>query len=186
LQSLSTCTLVLCSITSLEYCIQPATSRMYIIGLLTRTSSSTGKWRCWWVRNGFAICGQLLHYRDFMLRELCYDQDHMVIVAILNRFSLLGYFSGAFLHSMYEGPQLSRTHPTTPLCSPNEHEGCSLTPTATMPSPPHTHTLQMSARGVRRPATPPNMPLCSPNEHEGCLSTPCTPPHPSAIPTSRE
>ena len=182
MQSLSTCTLVLCSITSLEYCIQPATSRMYIIGLLTRTSSSTGKRRCWWVRNGFAIRGQLLHYHDFMLRELCYDQDHTVIVAILNRFSLLGYFSGAFLHSMYEGPQLSRTHPTTPLCSPNEHEGCSSTPTATMPSP---HTPN-EREGCSSTHHPPNMPLCSPNEHKGCLSTPCTPPHPSAIPTSRE
>ena len=29
-----------------------------------------------WVRNGFAIRdGQLLHYRDYMLHELCYDQD---------------------------------------------------------------------------------------------------------------
>ena len=28
-----------------------------------------------WVRNGFAICAQLLRYRDFMLRELSYDQD---------------------------------------------------------------------------------------------------------------
>jgi E3 ubiquitin-protein ligase UBR1 len=73
-----------------------------------------------WVRNGFAIRGQLLHYRDFMLRELCYDQDLFILqaaliilppstvfVSILDRFSLVGYFSGAFLHSMYEGPQLS-------------------------------------------------------------------------------
>jgi E3 ubiquitin-protein ligase UBR1 len=73
-----------------------------------------------WVRNGFAIRGQLLHYRDFMLRELCYDQDlfilqtalivldpDTVIVSILDRFGLLGYFCGAFLHSAYEGPQLS-------------------------------------------------------------------------------
>src|ERR1700722_5173484 len=72
-----------------------------------------------WVRNGFAIRGQLLHYRDFMLRELCYDQDlfilqtalvildpDTVIVSILDRFGLLGYFSGAFLHQTYEGPQL--------------------------------------------------------------------------------
>jgi E3 ubiquitin-protein ligase UBR1 len=72
-----------------------------------------------WVRNGFAIRGQLLHYRDFMLRELCYDQDlfilqtglvvldrDTVIVTILDRFGLLGYFSGAFLHASYEGPQL--------------------------------------------------------------------------------
>ncbi|KAJ6608860.1 hypothetical protein B0H10DRAFT_2166482 [Mycena sp. CBHHK59/15] len=73
-----------------------------------------------WVRNGFAIRGQLLHYRDFMLRELCYDQDlfilqtaliildpNTVIVTILDRFGLIGYFSGAFLHATYEGPQLS-------------------------------------------------------------------------------
>jgi E3 ubiquitin-protein ligase UBR1 len=73
-----------------------------------------------WVRNGFAIRGQLLHYRDFMLRELCYDQDifvlqaafiildpNTVIVSILDRFGLLGYFNGAILDSPYEGPQLS-------------------------------------------------------------------------------
>ncbi|KAF9259157.1 hypothetical protein L218DRAFT_981591 [Marasmius fiardii PR-910] len=73
-----------------------------------------------WVRNGFAIRGQLLHYRDFMLRELCYDQDlfmlqvalvildpNTVIVTILDRFGLLGYFSGAFLHSTYDPIQLA-------------------------------------------------------------------------------
>ncbi|KAJ7596572.1 hypothetical protein C8J56DRAFT_850021 [Mycena floridula] len=73
-----------------------------------------------WVRNGFAIRGQLLHYRDFMLRELCYDQDlfilqialivldpNTVIVTILDRFGLLGYFSGAFLHPHYEASQLT-------------------------------------------------------------------------------
>ncbi|KAJ6605368.1 hypothetical protein DFH09DRAFT_203423 [Mycena vulgaris] len=73
-----------------------------------------------WVRNGFVIRGQLLHYRDFMLRELCYDQDlfvlqtaliildpSTVIVTILDRFGLIGYFSGAFLHAAYEGAQLA-------------------------------------------------------------------------------
>ncbi|KAJ7220823.1 hypothetical protein GGX14DRAFT_432210 [Mycena pura] len=73
-----------------------------------------------WVRNGFVIRGQLLHYRDFMLRELCYDQDlfvlqtalvildpNTVIVSILDRFGLIGYFSGAFLHPTYEGQQLT-------------------------------------------------------------------------------
>ncbi|KAJ7160500.1 hypothetical protein C8R43DRAFT_1233736 [Mycena crocata] len=73
-----------------------------------------------WVRNGFVIRGQLLHYRDFMLRELCYDQDlfvlqtaliildpNTVIVTILDRFGLLQYFSGASLHPTYEGPQLA-------------------------------------------------------------------------------
>ena len=58
-----------------------------------------------WVRNGFAIRGQLLYYRDYMLRELCYDQDlyllqkalivlplGLVIVSILDPFGLLAYF----------------------------------------------------------------------------------------------
>ena len=57
-----------------------------------------------WVCNGFAIRSQLLHYRDYMLRELCYDQDlyllqtalvvlspDLVIVSILDRFGLLAY-----------------------------------------------------------------------------------------------
>ncbi|KAH9947349.1 hypothetical protein B0H21DRAFT_339112 [Amylocystis lapponica] len=72
-----------------------------------------------WVRNGFAIRGQLLHYRDVMLRELCYDQDlfilqtalivldpNTVIVSILDRFQLLGYFSGATWHPSYDGAHL--------------------------------------------------------------------------------
>jgi len=72
-----------------------------------------------WVRNGFAIRGQLLHYRDYMLRELCYDQDlfilqtalvvlppDLVLVTILDRFGLLGYFSGSYLRSQYEGTHL--------------------------------------------------------------------------------
>ena len=74
-----------------------------------------------WVRNGFPIHGQLLHYRDFMLRELCYDQDlfilqtsliildpNTVIVRILDRFRLLQFFRGAVVHPTYEAPQLSR------------------------------------------------------------------------------
>ncbi|KAI9059537.1 hypothetical protein FKP32DRAFT_1596096 [Trametes sanguinea] len=73
-----------------------------------------------WVRNGFAIRGQLLHYRDFMLRELCYDQDlfilqtalvaldpNTIIVSMLDRFQLLGYFSGATLHPSYDTGHLS-------------------------------------------------------------------------------
>ncbi|KAH9891170.1 hypothetical protein C8Q73DRAFT_703209 [Cubamyces lactineus] len=73
-----------------------------------------------WVRNGFAIRGQLLHYRDFMLRELCYDQDlfilqtalvvldpNTVFVSMLDRFQLLGYFSGATLHPSYDTSHLA-------------------------------------------------------------------------------
>ncbi len=72
-----------------------------------------------WVRNGFAIRGQLLHYRDFMLRELCYDQDlfiiqsafvildpNVVLVSILDRFRLTKWFSGDVKHSYYDGTQL--------------------------------------------------------------------------------
>ncbi|KAG8907469.1 hypothetical protein FRB99_004045 [Tulasnella sp. 403] len=71
-----------------------------------------------WVRNGFAIRGQLLHYRDFMLRELCYDQDlyilqsafvildpNVVFVSILDRFQLTQWFSGDMSHTVYDGPQ---------------------------------------------------------------------------------
>ncbi|KAH8101404.1 hypothetical protein BXZ70DRAFT_906545 [Cristinia sonorae] len=73
-----------------------------------------------WVRNGFAIRGQLIHYRDFMLRELCYDQDlfilqaslvildpNTVIVSMLDRFQLTGFFSGATLHPNYDSAHLS-------------------------------------------------------------------------------
>ncbi|KAM6497717.1 hypothetical protein JOM56_005665 [Amanita muscaria] len=73
-----------------------------------------------WVRNGFTIRGQLMHYRDYLLRELCYDQDiyivqtglilmdpNAVIVSILDRYSLLDFFAGATLHDVYEGSQLS-------------------------------------------------------------------------------
>ncbi|KAH7907045.1 hypothetical protein BJ138DRAFT_1015142, partial [Hygrophoropsis aurantiaca] len=73
-----------------------------------------------WVRNGFPIRGQLLHYRDFMLRELCYDQDlyivqasliildpNTVIISILDRFGLLDFFRGAVVHPTYEGAALS-------------------------------------------------------------------------------
>ena len=73
-----------------------------------------------WVRNGFAIRGQVMHYRDFMLRELCYDQDlfilqtamvifdpNAVIVTMLDRFQLTGYFSGATLHPIYEIAQIA-------------------------------------------------------------------------------
>ncbi|TDL22308.1 hypothetical protein BD410DRAFT_256866 [Rickenella mellea] len=74
-----------------------------------------------WVRNGFVIRGQLLHYRDFMLRELCYDQDlfilqsafimlddpDLVLISILDRFQLLQWFNGDMNHAAYEGPHLS-------------------------------------------------------------------------------
>ncbi|CAE6480929.1 unnamed protein product [Rhizoctonia solani] len=72
-----------------------------------------------WVRNGFAIRGQLLHYRDFMLRELCYDSDvfllqafltildpDLVLVTTLDRFGLLDYFNGAHTHPLYDNVAL--------------------------------------------------------------------------------
>ena len=73
-----------------------------------------------WVRNGFAIRGQLIHYRDFMLRELCYDQDlfilqaslvildpNTVFVSMLDRFQLVPYFSGNTYHDSYDSAHLS-------------------------------------------------------------------------------
>ena len=67
-----------------------------------------------WVRNGFAIRGQLLHYRDYMLRELCYDQDlyllqtalvvlppSLVLVSLLDRFALLAFFTGRIHDTPY-------------------------------------------------------------------------------------
>ena len=73
-----------------------------------------------WVRNGFVIRGQLLHYRDFMLRELCYDQDlfimqsafmmlddpDLVLISIIDRFQLIPWFNGNIISPTYEGPQL--------------------------------------------------------------------------------
>jgi E3 ubiquitin-protein ligase UBR1 len=72
-----------------------------------------------WVRNGFAIRGQLLHYRDFMLRELCYDQDlyilqtaliildpDLIFVSTMDRFQLLHFFEGGVAHPSYDSQQL--------------------------------------------------------------------------------
>ena len=72
-----------------------------------------------WVRNGFAIRGQLIHYRDYMLRELCYDQGlfilqnalvilepDKVLVSMLDRFQLVPYFSGVVSHEVYDDAQL--------------------------------------------------------------------------------
>lgn len=73
-----------------------------------------------WVRNGFAIRGQLLHYRDYMLRELCYDQDlfliqsclvmldpNLVLVSLLDRFQLSCWFAGVIDDTPYEGQALA-------------------------------------------------------------------------------
>ncbi|KAH7103274.1 hypothetical protein BKA62DRAFT_636830 [Auriculariales sp. MPI-PUGE-AT-0066] len=72
-----------------------------------------------WVRNGFAIRGQLLHYRELMLRELCYDQDlfilqtgfvvldsDLVFVSMMDRFELRDWFTGLSEHATYEGAHL--------------------------------------------------------------------------------
>lgn len=73
-----------------------------------------------WVRNGFPIRGQLVHYRDFMLRELCYDQDlflmqtamilteaDVVIVSMLDRFQLRDWMSGSMSHPECEPAHLA-------------------------------------------------------------------------------
>ncbi|KIK56391.1 hypothetical protein GYMLUDRAFT_1016120 [Collybiopsis luxurians FD-317 M1] len=95
-----------------------------VVDFPLRVLSMIAQIRCGlWVRNGFAIRGQLLHYRDFMLRELCYDQDlfilqvalvimdpNTVIVTILDRFGLLQFFSGGHYslhHPVYDSTQLT-------------------------------------------------------------------------------
>ncbi|KAJ4001502.1 hypothetical protein F5050DRAFT_1724324 [Lentinula boryana] len=95
-----------------------------VVDFPLRVLSMIAQIRCGlWVRNGFAIRGQLLHYRDFMLRELCYDQDlfilqvalvildpNTVIVTILDRFGLLSFFSGgpfSLHHTVYDSTQLT-------------------------------------------------------------------------------
>ena len=100
----------------LVLCVNHIVLTCHVIVLAMIAQIRTGLW----VRNGFAIRGQLLHYRDFMLRELCYDQDlfilqtalvvldpNTVIVSMLDRFQLLGYFSGATLHPSYDTSHLS-------------------------------------------------------------------------------
>jgi E3 ubiquitin-protein ligase UBR1 len=62
-----------------------------------------------WVRNGFPIRSQLLHYRDFILRELCYDQNLFILqssLIILDRFGLLSFFRGDIENTPYEGTHL--------------------------------------------------------------------------------
>ncbi|TFK62655.1 hypothetical protein BDN72DRAFT_382278 [Pluteus cervinus] len=90
-----------------------------------------------WVRNGFAIRGQLLHYRDYMLRELCYDQDlfilqtslivldpNTVLISILDRFSLMTYFSGTNTSSSpnaaFATPEIPHPHLLHPVYDANQ------------------------------------------------------------------
>ncbi|KAG8835783.1 hypothetical protein FRC17_001177 [Serendipita sp. 399] len=73
-----------------------------------------------WVRNGFPIRGQLVHYRDFMLRELCYDQDlfllqtamilldpDLILVSMLDRFQLRNWMAGDQSHPECEPAHLA-------------------------------------------------------------------------------
>ncbi|KAH9982124.1 hypothetical protein BGW80DRAFT_1247094 [Lactifluus volemus] len=65
-----------------------------------------------WVRNGFAIRGQLLHYRDFMLRELCYDQDLYILQTALIIFDpdlvfvIASFLRRGVVHPSYDTQQL--------------------------------------------------------------------------------
>ncbi|EEB88088.1 hypothetical protein MPER_14284 [Moniliophthora perniciosa FA553] len=67
-----------------------------------------------------------------MLRELCYDQDlfilqvaliildpNTVIVSILDRFSLLGYFSGASAIRLHHYPERDCKHLKNVIKTPN-------------------------------------------------------------------
>ncbi|KAI5477954.1 hypothetical protein MNV49_005746 [Pseudohyphozyma bogoriensis] len=68
-----------------------------------------------WVRNGFGIRAQQLHYKEYSLRENTYDQDvfflqtalvvldpSTIFIAILDRFQLLEWLGGEDQHAAYD------------------------------------------------------------------------------------
>ncbi|OAV90000.1 hypothetical protein PTTG_07448 [Puccinia triticina 1-1 BBBD Race 1] len=73
-----------------------------------------------WVRNGFGVRAQQLHYREYSLRETTFDQDifHLqvllaakdpshVLVAIVDRFAMRQWCNGEFLSDrVYEPSQM--------------------------------------------------------------------------------
>jgi E3 ubiquitin-protein ligase UBR1 len=72
-----------------------------------------------WVRNGFGMRAQQLHYKEYSLRENTFDQDifflqaslvildpSLVLVAILDRFDVTEWLLGADSHGTYEPAQL--------------------------------------------------------------------------------
>ncbi|KAL1921436.1 uncharacterized protein VTP21DRAFT_11152 [Calcarisporiella thermophila] len=71
-----------------------------------------------WVRNGYGIRSQAHHYRDVSLRENTYDTDiyllqvafalvdpDILLVSLLDRFDLVGWFSGQTEHHLYDHTQ---------------------------------------------------------------------------------
>ncbi|KEI38371.1 uncharacterized protein L969DRAFT_18383 [Mixia osmundae IAM 14324] len=72
-----------------------------------------------WVRNGFAIRAQQLHYREINLRESAYDQDVYlvqlmlastpagVMAALIDRFGLTSYLSDTVAQGDYDPGQLT-------------------------------------------------------------------------------
>ena len=71
-----------------------------------------------WVRNGFGIRAQHLHYKEYTMRENTYDQDvffmqaalvildpSLVFIAILDRFQALSWLAGVDDHPTYEATQ---------------------------------------------------------------------------------
>ena len=71
-----------------------------------------------WVRNGFGMRAQQLHYKEYSLRENTYDQDilflqtalvvldpSIILIAILDRFQVQEWLGGHDVHSTYEPAQ---------------------------------------------------------------------------------
>ncbi|CAG8465516.1 1191_t:CDS:10 [Ambispora leptoticha] len=72
-----------------------------------------------WVRNGFGIRGQCLHYREVSLRENTYDEDifliqtafilnepNLILATILDRFDMVDWFCGKTSHQVYDNLQM--------------------------------------------------------------------------------
>ncbi|KAI9489596.1 hypothetical protein BDB00DRAFT_610159 [Zychaea mexicana] len=71
-----------------------------------------------WVRNGYGIRNQALHYRDVSLRENTYDADlfllqlgistvepNLLLATLLDRFGLVNWFLGDREHAQYDAGQ---------------------------------------------------------------------------------
>lgn len=71
-----------------------------------------------WVRNGFGMRAQHIHYREYSLRENTFDQDiyflqtalvildpSLILVAILDRFHVQGWLAGVPTHPTYDDTQ---------------------------------------------------------------------------------
>ena len=99
------------SFATLSSCLADAVLRIVIV-LVAQIRAGL------WVRNGFGMRAQQLHYKEYSLRENTYDQDifflqtafvildpSLVMIAILDRFHVQEWLGGDQAHPSYEPSQ---------------------------------------------------------------------------------